>query len=110
MASRSTITLQTTSSASANTHTSAITTESTAGWYTRVTNGGTPPTTGCLVTVYEKHGSDRVKIFSVRAGIVASTAYEWPISIDPACGGIEVDYGATSQSVTKELEGTSLTL
>jgi len=110
MADRADITPRVETTGSATSFGHSITTESTAGYLVRVTNGVTAPTTGCLVTVYEKKGlADRVKLWAVRAGVDSDGMYEWPVEIDPASNGIEVDFGATDQLVTKELDGTTVT-
>lgn len=110
MATRTAITPQLNVTINAVTLAHTLGSQSTAAYFVRVANGATPPTSGCLVTVFEKHGADRVKLFSVRAGTVANGIDEWPIEIDPACSGIEVDFGATDQVVTKTLAGTELVL
>ena len=80
----------------------------------KVTNGGTGPSAGCTINVLEAHnatlptlasaGVDWKTIYSVTAGITASTVYEFPPFVfGPEIMNLEVEFtGNTSQAVTVE--------
>lgn len=76
----------------------------------RVVNGGTPPSTGCLVTVnVSTDGTNWRKYTSLRAGVTASEVYDFPVSIAGPAMHAQVTFGTTDQSVTKEALGHELT-
>lgn len=74
-----------------------------------VVNGGTGPSTGCLVTVEVSHdNSEWIAFDSVRAGVAASTTYTWNWELRDAMYA-RVTFGSTSQSVTKRVVGHETT-
>ena len=77
---------------------------------TRVVNGGTGPTTGCLVTLNTSNdGSTWRKYAEYRAGVTGSATYDWTIDLPASVMHVQVDFSATSNSVTKTSNGQELT-
>lgn len=75
-----------------------------------VANGGTGPSTGCLVTPQiSTDGSTWFDMPAFRAGVTASTTYTWVVDLPAAVIKARVAFGSTSQSVTKTVVGHELT-
>ena len=76
----------------------------------RVTNGGTGPSSGCLVTINTSNDNSGWREFApYRAGADASTTYDWTVEIPAPAMYVQVTFGSTSQSVTVEALGQELT-
>lgn len=112
--SKSAVTLQASATNSASGTTTGSTVDLTAAYglvgVARITNGGTPPTTGCSFKIeYSNDDSTWRTWLSITAGIVASTSYDYPFNLPASVMYCRSKFTGNDQDVTVECLGSKTT-
>ena len=98
---RAVVTSQACAAGATITGTLALTTALGGQGVARVTNGGTGPTIGCTVYVYQTMNSVDYLVSQQQVGVAAGTTYDVPFSVPVGLRALKVVFtGNTVQAVT----------